>query len=269
MAFEMVSIERLVTLHFIYRSGLATAVVGFALSVWPSRDFDDGFFPRIQNPVFQKRGFRARPLIFIDEAHRNSYTTEGGLSPLVRLARAEGFRVAPNLRRFADGSLQGVGILVVARPIGWWGGDAFDEPEKRVISDWVSQGGGLLLSDDRSLSTLFGMEVTEGGSPGVLRVEPHGITAEISTVAIFSSRVLRHPAYAQPLAGSRAGVSAAVATEFGVGRVVVLSDTAMITARLGEGGTRLGINDSASGNFEFARRILLWLGRALPAPASE
>ncbi|HUQ92776.1 MAG TPA: hypothetical protein VM120_13935 [Bryobacteraceae bacterium] len=94
-----------------WRLGLALATVGLVLTLWPSREIDAAFVPRVRFPAMRC----SRALILIDG---NTYTIEGRFLRFVRLARADGYRAAPNLRRFPEGSLHGVrrggGLLLTA-----------------------------------------------------------------------------------------------------------------------------------------------------------
>src|SRR5262245_25939777 len=90
---------------------------GIAWSIIPNQDADLTFDPFIREPTFPK----THPLVLIDEAHANAHRAAGRMLPFVWLAQQDGYRVAPNRRRFAGNALAGCNILVIVNALGWRG----------------------------------------------------------------------------------------------------------------------------------------------------
>lgn len=114
---------------------MIVAGVVWALSVDTG---DEPVLPKLRQPRYQQEHWRTRPLLFLDEAHDNTYTIGRRFQALAELARQDGYRVAPNRRQFQTGALKGVNVLVVA-------GARMSEQEIEAARDWVTRGGGLLL----------------------------------------------------------------------------------------------------------------------------
>ncbi|MEW6321602.1 MAG: hypothetical protein AB1635_11020 [Acidobacteriota bacterium] len=166
---------------------LTTTVVAAAV-VWtrlPQQDPDPAYVPRTRARAFSPD---TGPRVAIDEAHVNLHTANGRYAPFARLARADGFRVAPLSDRFAAAALADVDILVVANALGLagaaeqlgtvlgldryarWTGSAFRDDEIESVAAWVASGGSLLLVADHRpagaaagrLARRFAVEMTNG-----------------------------------------------------------------------------------------------------------
>jgi hypothetical protein len=115
---------------------------------------DDSFNPAFDAPDF-KTG--ARPIVFIDEAHRNVISLETYLGPVGRWLERLGYLVRP-FRKNAEelGIDQGTAaaVFVVANAQAPAGApadaSAFTEQEVIAIESWVKEGGSLLLVADRA-----------------------------------------------------------------------------------------------------------------------
>lgn len=115
---------------------------------------DSSFAPAFDAPDF-KAG--ARPIVFIDEAHRNVISLQTYLGPVGRWLDRLGYQVRP-FRTNADelGLAQGAdrAVLVIANAQAPAGSpaeaSAFTEHEVIAIESWVRDGGSLLLVADRA-----------------------------------------------------------------------------------------------------------------------
>lgn len=115
---------------------------------------DAGFTPAVERPAF---AVGSGPSIAIDEAHSNFHTAAGQYKPLADLLVADGYRVMASTRKFDEGVLAGVTVLVIANArdlAALLAGDlskpAFTEHECDVVRDWVRAGGSLLLIADHA-----------------------------------------------------------------------------------------------------------------------
>jgi hypothetical protein len=97
----------------------------------------------------------SRPVVMIDEAHRNFHTAAGRYEPFARLLRNDGYRVVRGTEKVTPAALQGVSVFVVSNAEGaevagesW--SPAFTEAECDVLRDWVRAGGALLLIADHA-----------------------------------------------------------------------------------------------------------------------
>lgn len=112
--------------------------------------------PIVEAPTFE-RG--TGPTVWIDVAHGNTATPGGTLWPLSELLRRDGYRVRAWQARFAAPALDSVEILMIANPApaGRAPGTpddvsavAFTEQEVDALTNWVAQGGNLLLAADHA-----------------------------------------------------------------------------------------------------------------------
>ncbi|MBI4909079.1 MAG: hypothetical protein HY820_35990 [Acidobacteria bacterium] len=316
-------------LGLVFYGGLAMAGLGFAFVLIPAQDADPYFVPLIRQATFQRRG---APTILIDEAHWNTHRLDGRFMPLGRLARADGFRVAANVRSFSAAGLTGARVLITGNPLGWSGmaqqllnvagleaaadiaGDAFTTAEVQAVSEWVRNGGGLLLTADHApcgrtaqlLAAQFGVRMSNGYTEdrrfhdtvsdsasflvfsranGLLGEHPatdgRGLIERVNRVMTFTGQTLDGPlgsvaflklsphAVDYPRRSSKeregrgaGGRAQGIALHYGKGRVVVLGETAMVTAqRARAGGQELqfGMNRSGNDNQQLVLNILHWL----------
>lgn len=63
--------------------------------------------------------------------------------------------------------------------------------------------------------------------------------------------------------GQPAGAGQGYAFEFGMGRVVILADAAMLTAQIGSDGERFGMNSDGNDNRQFVLNVMHWLSRLI------
>ena len=134
---------------------------------------DPNFNPHVERPAYTK-GF---PRVLFDEAHNNFHTTTGRYKPFVDLIFSDGYHVAPNRKPFSKESLRTFKLLVIANASGAEETDdegadapAFTEEECEVVSDWVRNGGALLLIADHApfgaaaqiLAKRFDVEMSKG-----------------------------------------------------------------------------------------------------------
>lgn len=115
---------------------------------------DTSFHPPIVRPSYA-RG--AGPVVLLDEAHHNFHTVTGRYRPLVALLERDGYVVRPGRAPFTRTSLANARVLVIANAIhetnarGRWtlpNPSAFTDAEIAAVSEWVRDGGSLLLIAD-------------------------------------------------------------------------------------------------------------------------
>lgn len=120
----------------------------------------------------------AGPVIFIDGAHNNFHTYEGGFRPFAELLERDGYRVRGSQHSFSTQMLEGCDILVIANPLndddkGRWikpNPPAFTRQEVKALKKWVKKGGSLLLIADHmpfpgaasNVAKAFGFVFTNG-----------------------------------------------------------------------------------------------------------
>lgn len=128
---------------------------------------DDKWMPRVPVQAFAAPG----PVLAVDDAHREFHTLAGRFAPFGRLATADGYDVLPFSRRLGVADLARVDILVIANALPVRGGaSAFSPDDVRILRDWVSGGGSLLLIADHApfgeasapLARAFGVEMGDG-----------------------------------------------------------------------------------------------------------
>jgi hypothetical protein len=118
--------------------------------------------------------------IYIDEAHFNFHTAAGRYKPFADLLRNDGYQIASFTSTFTRESLEDVQILVIANSVNevnsglpnWVSPvlSAFTEDEIVALSDWIYEGGKLLLIADHfpfpgaveSFVERFGIRVNNG-----------------------------------------------------------------------------------------------------------
>jgi hypothetical protein len=98
----------------------------------------------------------AGPHLVIDGGHNNFHTADGRYAPFAQLMRNDGFRVEGGDAAFADASLAGVDVLVIANALAaedveeWRkpNPSAFTADEISAVERFVKRGGALLLIAD-------------------------------------------------------------------------------------------------------------------------
>lgn len=135
----------------------------------PVADLD--YTPPISNPAYARNG---GPVVRIDEAHHNYHTLDGRYAAFAELLRRDGFRLEASKSEFSVATLAGASIMVIANAEAAQSGkefeSAFTNSEIAAISQWVEQGGALLIIADHppfsnsaaALAKAFGFEF-EGG----------------------------------------------------------------------------------------------------------
>jgi hypothetical protein len=134
---------------------------------------DPAWVPEVPDPSFpQGEG----PTVWVDAAHLNGHTPDGTYWPFAELLRRDGYRVRTWEAAFTPGVLDSVEVLVIAnahpRDGGWRRpiASAFAPGEAEVLTDWVANGGALLLITDHmpspgaamELGRAFGVEFHDG-----------------------------------------------------------------------------------------------------------
>ncbi|MBM3725450.1 MAG: hypothetical protein FJW40_08505 [Acidobacteria bacterium] len=282
-------------LRFLQYLGVGLAAVGAAWTAWPP-DADSDYFPTLRfGPTYTWPG----PNVVFDEAHWNSHTTGGRYNPFARLLSADGYRVHPTRQRLVMASFRNVHVLISANPMGFqgWaaragldtpGGSAFDQDELDVVTEWVRNGGGLLLiagpesaAGAAGLAARFGVRFSRQPVALGRFIPLNGLglhqsvagRAEypetVAWVRSFGGQAVT-ASHGTPLV-ERPGETLAVALEHGRGRVVVVGDPEIFGARVRmENGrqVRLGINEirgrtTVDGNRQFALNVVHWLTKLM------
>jgi hypothetical protein len=184
---------------FFFNCALAIVLSATALAQQVS---DPNFNPHVENPAYT-RNF---PRVLFDEAHNNFHTTTGRYKPFVDLIFSDGYHVAANRKSFSKESLQTFKLLVIANALGAEDMDdegadkpAFTEEECDAVSEWVRNGGALLLIADHApfgaaaqiLAKRFDVEMSKG-----FVFDPDHSAPNNPTLLIFSREnklLLDHP----------------------------------------------------------------------------
>lgn len=150
-----------------------TYIVCFCwLPIGAQQTVDTTLIPMFQEPYHKLHG---GPKVFIDELHNNLHTLNGKYKPFSLLLQNDGYRVKPLVSIDEPGNND---IMVISNPIhskniGNWNRpiyDAFNQREINRITQWVRNGGRLLLIADHmpfagatnSLAQAFGFEFCDG-----------------------------------------------------------------------------------------------------------
>lgn len=220
----------------------------------------ESFHPRIKNPWFKNEHWRRRPLLFIDEAHGNSHTIEGGYRPFAELAGADWYVVRPNRRVFTHAGLAGVQVLTVVN------GRGFSDSEVAAVVAWVRAGGGLLLMADHAagaeLAAAFGIRAADMVPGPVVfsnyngRMSSHPVTESLENAITYSGVGFQSDG-ATAILKLEDGRAQGLLLEAGRGRVAIFGDAAMFTVEP----DGAGIDETKNDNLQFALNTLHWLTR--------
>jgi uncharacterized protein (DUF2249 family) len=191
---------------------------------------DTSFKPPIAKPAYsQGQG----PVILLDEAHFNFHTANGRYQPFADLLRRDGYIVNASSSKFSKASLKSGQILVIANALAErnqtdWSlptPTAFSDEEVKAVSDWVKDGGSLLLIVDHmpfpgaaeNLAKAFGIRFSNGYAidettqgPMIFKLaegelKEHAITKgrtdseKVDSVATFTGSAFQIDGNAQPL----------------------------------------------------------------------
>jgi hypothetical protein len=280
--------------------------VGLLTSCTTLQKPDKRYNVAINKPTYTKQ----YPTVLYDEAHLNTHTSKGTYKPFVDLISNDGYKVYVNKHKFSIQLLETYDLLVICnaksdknlpRDIG-----AFTAEECKAVTNWVREGGSLLLIADHhpfglanmALASSFGVKMGGGSvkngsvqdgqlefsrSNGLLG--EHAITNGLNKIVTFTGQSLGGNAVSLLKFGANAtevrpdsiwqqegknyirfgkpesvaGLSQAMALEYGKGRVVVLGDAAMISAQK-LFGRRFGMNYPVeTDNKQFALNLMHWL----------
>ncbi len=148
-------------------------LIALSASALGQQTADPDFNPHVEHPAYTKNF----PRVLFDEAHNNFHTTTSRYKPFVDLIFSDGYHVAPNRKTFTKESLQSFKLLVIVNALGAEDMDdegadkpAFTEAECDAVSDWVRNGGALLLIADHApfgaaseiLAKRFDVEMSKG-----------------------------------------------------------------------------------------------------------
>ncbi|MEP6742510.1 MAG: DUF4350 domain-containing protein [bacterium] len=154
-------------------SFISAFVIVLSAAALGQQTADPNFNPHVEHPAYTKNF----PRVMFDEAHNNLHTTTGRYKPFVDLIFSDGYHVAANRKPFSKESLQSFKLLVIANALGAEemddeGADkpAFTAEECEAVSDWVRNGGALLLIADHApfgaaaeiLAKRFDVEMSKG-----------------------------------------------------------------------------------------------------------
>lgn len=113
---------------------------------------DYTFNPKIENPAYEKGN---GPIIFIDEGHNNYHTLKDRLIATGQLLENDGYIVLPLNETIRIDKLNECSVLVIINALNEKNENlelpifsAFSEKEISDITQWVSEGGSLLLIAD-------------------------------------------------------------------------------------------------------------------------
>lgn len=193
---------------------------------------DTGFLFHIHRPAYQKE---CGPIVYIDEAHYNFHTRNGGFLPFAKLLEQDGFIVKGLAESSASpGALKDCKILVIANALdslneeNWFlpTPSAFTPAEIKTVKQWVHQGGSLLLIADHmpfagaayDLGKAFGFDYLNGFAytrqrswpPSIFTISDSTLAdspvtngsrdyENIDTVATFTGSAFRIPPDAIPV----------------------------------------------------------------------
>jgi len=243
--------------------GLLIAGAGLAWAFRPTPDADPSYYARVRNAAF-RRG----PSVLFDEAHWNAASVHGNFSPFVELIRRDGYRVYRNKQEFVPELLAEFDNLVIVDPVGFRGAP-FTAEEIRAVSEWVRDGGNLLLAVSASgagasaMVESFGVRLSSNALPGS---EPVIMDHAIARGRTEREEDLRRLVFFRGGVSLSGGVpvlgSQCTAIEFGKGRAVIAGEPLALTARR-VNGQRQGINNADFDNHQLVLNIMHWLSRLI------
>ena len=113
----------------------------------PLQRADNDFDVSVSAPTFTS----SKPTILFDEGHNNFHTTEGLYKPFANLVKNDGYNLKTLDQPVTRELLKSSEIFIIANAKG--NGELNDQPafskaECDIISEWVTEGGSLLLIAD-------------------------------------------------------------------------------------------------------------------------
>ena len=154
---------------------LLTIALGITLAACSAAQqvADTTFDTRVAHPALTTR----HPKVLFDEAHHNFHTAGGRYKPFADLITHDGCLVMSGHAPFTASALAGHDLLIISNALGaenmtdsLASRSAFTEPECDAVSDWVRDGGALLLIADhapmgsaaRTLASRIGVDMRNG-----------------------------------------------------------------------------------------------------------
>jgi hypothetical protein len=283
--------------NWMFRAGLAIAVLGLAWTLWPApgeRAYQGG----------GRRGsaYHHGPRVAIDRGHWDDAPADSRFLALGELLRWDGYRVTRSKQYLVPEFLRDIDVLVIgnampypaalgrlAEATGLAGGATFAPDEVDAVRDWVHAGGSLLLEANvpgsgrasAALAAALGLAIHDCPTPVFFpqaELGEHVILAgrpeeneHVSSAAVLASGWIEATSAgavqvvplleAPPSAPGpcAAGKPLAVALEFGRGRVVALSAQ---LERSDDIIRRTGVDPRRAGNRQFVLNAMHWLSRA-------
>lgn len=163
----------------------------FVATLSAQQTADPHFIARVDKPAFTKN----YPRVLFDEAHNNIDTTNGRYKPFADLLFNDGYHLAVNRQPFTKAALASFKILVIVNPLGGEeqddegaGNPAFTTTECDAVSDWIRDGGALLLAVDHApfasaseiLAKRLGVDMSKGDT-----TDPANANKELNTPGVI------------------------------------------------------------------------------------
>jgi hypothetical protein len=134
---------------------------------------DAGYHPTVARAAYD--GEQPRPVVLVDEGHRETYTLSGRYRPFAELLTKDGYQVRAHRKALGKELLAEANVLVIADPMGATASAAsaaatFSPAEIEAVYSWVQAGGALLLVADpgpagraaAGLAKRFGVDMSQG-----------------------------------------------------------------------------------------------------------
>lgn len=139
------------------------------------QQYDPEFKPAIERPAYPEgKG----PVVAVDAGHNNFHTAGGRYKPFADVLRKDGYAVRELDGAFTAESIHGIEILVISNALNErnredWAlptPSAFTESEIKAVTEWVQNGGALLLIADHmpfpgavsEMGAAFGLHFSNG-----------------------------------------------------------------------------------------------------------
>ncbi len=107
--------------------------------------YDTDFSYHVEEPAY---GQNEGPVVLIDEAHNNFHTMGGRYTPFANILKQDGFSLEPGQAQITEDLLEQCKVFVISVPMSENNESAYIEDEIKILQEWVSGGGSLLLITD-------------------------------------------------------------------------------------------------------------------------
>jgi hypothetical protein len=225
--------------NWIFRTGLAIALLGFVWTIWPAPGERAYGLYRRGRPLYHHG-----PRVAIDLGHFNDSPGDSRFLALADLLVWDGYRVTRSKQYLVPEYLKDTDVLIIGNPLPYRAGfrrlaqtlgldthATFAAEEVDTVRDWVRAGGKLLLEAGvpgsakaaAPLAAALGLRLHE--CPAPVFVPEAAVVAngwiEAASPDAHPTPLLKIPTSAS--GSCAAGKPVAVSTEFGGGRVVALA----------------------------------------------